>query len=144
MMFTFLVAVAVIQEGQVFTCTPIRVWDGDGPIWCAEGPHVRLSGIAAREIDGACRDYQPCPRASAEAARDALVAILGGPRGRAETGHVLVNGPRLRCVSTGPAKGNRTGAWCTLPGGQDLSCMMVRSGTVLKWRRFWGQHRCGK
>jgi endonuclease YncB( thermonuclease family) len=37
-----------LLAGAAFTCTPVRVWDGDGPIWCAEGPKVRLAGIAAR------------------------------------------------------------------------------------------------
>ena len=46
-MLTFLAA-SIVAAGQTFTCTPTHVWDGDGPIWCAEGPHVRLSGIAAR------------------------------------------------------------------------------------------------
>ena len=39
-----LLAVSVIPTGEEFTCTPTRVWDGDGPIWCAEGPRVRLAG----------------------------------------------------------------------------------------------------
>lgn len=50
MIASLLLATAVIPAGQSFQCTPTRVWDGDGPIWCAEGPHVRLSGIAAREM----------------------------------------------------------------------------------------------
>lgn len=37
-----------VAQGTSFTCTPTRVWDGDGPIWCAEGPKIRLAGIAAR------------------------------------------------------------------------------------------------
>ena len=45
---------AAVPAGQSFTCTPTAVWDGDGPIWCAEGPKVRLAGISAREIDGTC------------------------------------------------------------------------------------------
>src|SRR3546814_4713850 len=81
-----------------------------GPIWCREGAHVRLAGIAAREIDNSCRPGQPCPRASGPAARDALVRLLGGPRGQTSTGHIRVAGPTMRCVSTGEAKGNRTGA----------------------------------
>jgi len=62
----------IVSAGQSFECTPTRVWDGDGPIWCAEGPRVRLSGIAAREMDGTCSAGHPCPKATAEAARDAL------------------------------------------------------------------------
>ena len=58
-------AAAVVAAGQSFTCTPTHVWDGDGPIWCAKGPHIRISGIAAREMDGTCRTNQPCPPATA-------------------------------------------------------------------------------
>jgi hypothetical protein len=94
MLAVFLLAVAVVQGGQSFTCTPIRVWDGDGPIWCREGPRIRLAGIAAREIDGSCRTGHPCPRASGIVARDTLVRLLGGAKGRSATGHILVTGPR--------------------------------------------------
>jgi endonuclease YncB( thermonuclease family) len=53
--------VAIASRGSTFGCTPTRVWDGDGPIWCAEGPRIRLSGIAAREMDGICRPNQSLP-----------------------------------------------------------------------------------
>jgi endonuclease YncB( thermonuclease family) len=46
-----LTTAATLLSGQHFTCTPTRVWDGHGPIWCAEGPRIRLAGIAASEID---------------------------------------------------------------------------------------------
>lgn len=103
--------------------------------------HVRLAGIAAREMDGSCRQGQPCPDASALAARDALVTLLGGAKGRSNTGHTLVDGPALACVSTGNARGNRTGAWCAMPAIGDLSCAMIRTGTVLRWERY-AQGRC--
>lgn len=131
----------VVQRGVPFTCTPVRVWDGDGPIWCAEGPRVRLAGIAAREMDGSCRPSHPCPEASAEDARSALVALLGGRRGMTREGHTAVAGPRLDCLSNGGAGGGRTDAWCTLPDGRDLSCALVRSGTVERWGRHDPQGR---
>lgn len=135
-------AAAVVAAGEDFTCTPTHVWDGDGPVWCAEGPHVRIAGIAAREIDGTCRVGQPCPPASATQARDALVSLLGGPRGTSSTGHVVVRAGTMACRSEGSAGGSRTAAWCTLTSGQDLSCAMVGTGTVLRWERFWRDHRC--
>jgi endonuclease YncB( thermonuclease family) len=135
-------AASIVAAGQTFTCTPTRVWDGDGPVWSAEGPRLRISGIAAREMDETCNANQPCPDASAIAARDALVGVLGGPRGTTPTGHVIVASGPMRCVSTGSAGGSRTGAWCRLPSGADLSCAMVATGTVLKWDRYWGNHRC--
>ncbi len=132
----------IVGAGQSFECTPTRVWDGDGPIWCAEGPRVRLSGIAAREMDGTCSAGHPCPKATAEAARDALVKLVGKPSGRSREGHVLVSGPTLKCRSDGGAGGKRTAAWCVSPKSGDLSCAMVKGGWALKWTRYWKAHRC--
>lgn len=133
---------AVIAAGLLFACTPTMVYDGDGPVWCAEGPHLRIAGIAARERDGSCRPGQPCPKASAEAARAALVSLLGGSRGTARFhggtyDHIRVRAPTMRCLSTGPAKGNRTGAFCQMADRTNLSCAMLATGTVLRWDRFW-------
>ena len=138
-----LLAASIVASGQTFTCTPTHVWDGDGPVWCAEGPHLRIAGIAAREMDGTCRTNQPCPAASAIEARDALVRLMGGARGTISTGHVVVRGPRLTCRSEGGAGGNRTAAWCRLPSGADLSCAMIKTGTVLRWDRYWKGPACG-
>lgn len=135
-------AVRVVAEGLTFTCAPTAVWDGDGPIWCAEGPHVRLAGVAAREIDGSCRGSHPCPTASGVVARDRLVDFLGGPRGELRTGHIRVKAPTMRCLSNGSAGGTRTAAWCRLGNGADLNCAMVKSGVALRWSRYWRNHRC--
>jgi endonuclease YncB( thermonuclease family) len=143
MIAALLVLAAVVPAGQTFTCTPTRVWDGDGPVWCAEGPRVRLAGIAAREIDGTCRDGQPCPAADAVEARDALVGLIGVATGRSPTGHVLVTGPAMTCQSEGDGVGSRTAAWCVSPVGGDLSCAMVKGGWALKWDMYWRGHRCG-
>ena len=137
-----LAAAAVVPAGQVFACTPTRVWDGDGPVWCEEGPRIRLAGIAAREHDGSCRANQPCPDADATEARNALVRLVGAPVGTSRQGHVLVRGPVMRCVSEGPGGGSRTAAWCVSPRGGDLSCAMVRGGWALKWDRYWKGHTC--
>ena len=141
-MILALLAASIVDSGQPFTCTPTHVWDGDGPVWCAEGPHLRIAGIAAREMDGTCRTNQPCPAASAIDARDALVQLMGGARGTISTGHVVVRGPRLTCRSEGGAGGNRTAAWCRLPSGADLSCAMIKTGTVLRWDRYWKGPAC--
>jgi endonuclease YncB( thermonuclease family) len=135
-------ATPVVAAGTHFSCTPVRVWDGDGPLWCAEGPRVRLAGIAARESDGSCRRGQPCPAASAAAARDALVDLVGRRVGVSRDGHVLVSGPVLDCLSEGSGRGSRTAAWCVSPTRGDLSCAMVASRTVLIWARYWRHHRC--
>ena len=135
-------AALVMPSGESFTCTPTRVWDGDGPIWCAEGPRIRLSGIAAREMDGTCRRGHPCPSASAVEARDALVSRIGRRVGVAPEGHILVLGPAMTCRSQGSAGGSRTAAWCQSPKSGDLSCAMVKGGWALRWDRYWKNHRC--
>lgn len=144
MIFTLLMAleVAIVPAGEVFECTPVRVWDGDGPVRCSEGPRIRLSGIAAREIDGTCRQNQPCPEAAGIEARDGLVRLVGRSTGTTSEGHILVEGPTMRCLSDGSGGGNRTGAWCVSPIGGDLSCAMVASGYALKWDRYWKDHSC--
>jgi endonuclease YncB( thermonuclease family) len=120
---------ATIPAGTPFSCTPTGVYDGDGPIYCAEGVTVRLAGIAAREMNGRCRSNQPCPAASATAARDHLRALVE-------------QSPRLACISAGDGRYGRTAAWCGSQSAGDLSCRMVESGLALRWARYWGEHRC--
>lgn len=132
----------VVPAGRTFLCTPIAVWDGDGPIWCAEGPKVRIAGVAAREIDGTCRPTHPCPSVDGIDARDRLVRILGGPKGTRAEGHIIVRSETLTCVSDGSAGGSRTAAWCKSIEFGDLSCATVAAGGVLRWTRYWRDHRC--
>lgn len=142
MFFTLALLATIVPDGKVFKCTPTRVWDGDGPVWCAEGPRLRLSGIASREMDGTCRDNQPCPSVAADKARDALVALVGVRTGVSAQGHVLVRGPTMTCISEGSGVGSRTAAWCVSPIGGDVSCAMVKGGWALKWNKYWRGHRC--
>lgn len=137
-----LAVLAVVASGTSFTCTPTRVWDGDGPIACAEGPKIRLAGIAAREIDGTCKRAHPCPRAGGVNARDHLVKLLGGAAGSTQTGHVVVRGPALRCRSEGSGKRERTAAWCRTASGINLNCAMVASGYALRWATYDRRDRC--
>lgn len=111
MIFTLLLAASIVPPGQAFDCTPTAVWDGDGPIWCAEGPHIRLSGIATREMDGTCRPGHPCPAADPITSRDHLVGLLGNRGGVRPTGHVIVVGPVMRCMSAGSAGGKSHGCF---------------------------------
>ena len=142
MLGIILFAAAVVPSGGTFLCTPTAVWDGDGPIWCAEGPKVRLVDIAARETDGSCNPNQPCPLAGAEDARDALVDLLGGAKGRRLDGHIMVQGPVLLCTSDGAAGGARTAARCFSSSVGDLSCAMLKTGTVLRWASYDRADRC--
>ena len=134
--------VPIIAAGISFTCTPTRVWDGDGPIWCAEGPRIRLAGIAAREMDETCSLGQPCPSVSGKAARDYLANLVGEITGTSQEGHVTVSGPALSCVSEGGARGSRTAAWCFSPTKGDLSCAMIADGSALRWDKYWHSHVC--
>ena len=141
LLLAFLLA-SVVPSGDSFNCTPIRVWDGDGPIWCKEGPRIRLSGISTREIDESCKPNHPCPKASGSSARNHLAGLIGSVTGKASEGHLLVKGPVLRCRSVGNGKGSRTAAWCVSPKSGDLSCRMVRDGFALRWAKYWKDHRC--
>lgn len=137
--------VPVRLAGETFACTPTRVWDGDGPIWCAEGPRIRLAGIAAREVkrtngrivDAGCKGGHPCSTSDGVAARDHLVTLVGRATGEAATGHVLVRGEVLTCESVGSGKGVRTAAWCRNGSSGDLSRAMVRDGFAERWERYW-------
>lgn len=142
MSLLLLLTAVIVPAGETFACTPTAVWDGDGPVWCAEVPRLRLSGIAARELDGSCSNGHPCPAFDPIKARDALVGLVGRPTGVGRHGHVLVDGPTMRCLSTGSAGGNRTGAWCVSPVGGDISCAMVRGGWAARWDRYWKDYQC--
>ena len=126
---SLLLAVTVVTAGEEYTCTPTRVRDGNGSVWCAEGPRIRrLAGIATRELDDSCRSNQPCPTASGAEARDALVTLIGTPTGRSLEGLVLVTGPAMRCVSLGDGVGTRTATWYLSTLAGDVSCAMVKGG----------------
>ena len=120
------------DNGSKFTCTVVSVTDGD-TFRCREQDstgraiRVRLSGVAARETDGSCSPGHPCPTASADAATAELQRLA-----HAET---------LTCRAVGETYG-RVAGFCATAEGTDLSCAMVESGTVLKWRKYWGLHRC--
>ncbi len=121
-----------LAAAAALICTPIAVWDGDGPVWCEEGPKIRLAGIAAREMDETCKAHHPCPDASGIEARDALVRLLGGAKGRWKTGHVVVSAQPMRCQQIGRSY-DRVVATCRLADGRDLSSAMLRTGTVARW-----------
>lgn len=140
--YTSTASAPVVAAGSTFTCTPSAVWDGDGPVWCAEGPKIRIAGVAAREMDGSCRPNHPCPKVSATDARDRLVRLFGGPRGTLPTGHVRVRSAPMQCVSDGSAGHDRTAAWCTSPAFGDLSCAVVKAGGANRWPPYWRNHRC--
>ena len=137
-----LIILAIIAAGATFKCTPAAVWDGDGSIWCAEGPKVRIAGVAAREMDDTCKINHPCLTVSGKVARDRLVSLLGGGKGMLPTGHVKVRSAPLTCLSDGSAGGSRTAAWCHSEAVGDLSCAVVQAGGAVRWPRYWRKHKC--
>ena len=112
--------------GQQFACTVQDVYDGDGPINCAETDasgkqvRVRLRGIEAREADNSCRYENLCPEASGQQAREQLQRLAVG---------------RLQCTSFGPSYSN-VDASCRNPQGADISCEMLRSGAAVRWPQY--------
>jgi endonuclease YncB( thermonuclease family) len=118
--------------GDQFACTVASITDGD-TLRCRESEEtggairVRVSGIAAREADNTCSPGHPCPAASADVATAQL--------------RLLASGEVLSCLQVGSSYGRRA-AFCRTGSGLDLSCAMIESGTVARWDRHWGNHRC--
>lgn len=112
--------------GREFPCTVESVYDGDGPINCAEVDaegkqvRVRVKGIEARDSDNTCRLADRCPSASGAEAKAALTRLAVG---------------RIECVSHGPSY-NRVDAFCVNAQGQDVSCEMLRTGTAVRWAEY--------
>jgi endonuclease YncB( thermonuclease family) len=111
--------------GKQFPCTVLSVYDGDGPINCAETDAagkpvtVRLRGIEAREADNSCQ-ADVCPNATGAEAKAQLTRLAVG---------------RLQCESFGPSY-NRVDAACRTATGVDISCEMIRSGTATRWAQY--------
>jgi endonuclease YncB( thermonuclease family) len=120
-------AVVDTAAGKQFSCTVQSVYDGDGPINCAEFDtegkpvRVRLRGIEARDADNGCQLPDPlCPTASGAQAKAALTRIAVG---------------RLQCTSFGPSY-DRVDSSCVAPDGTDLSCELIRTGMAVRWPQY--------
>lgn len=111
--------------GSRFNCTVLSVYDGDGPINCAEVDgdgkqvSVRLRGIEAREPDNSCQT-DLCPRLSGEDAKAMLTRLAVG---------------QIQCTSFGPSY-NRVDASCITSTGTDISCELIRSGAAVRWPEY--------
>lgn len=133
-MISFILAAAL--SGSAFTCTVTRVHDGDGPLWCAEGPKIRIAGIQAPDFESAT----PCREGRAGYVCDDRAA-----RASQRTVSALVLGKRLTCISLEPSY-SRIVARCRLPDGRDLSCAVLAAGAATRWDRYWRRYRmpaCG-
>lgn len=114
------------SAGKTFPCTVVSVYDGDGPINCAEVDlkgqqvRVRVRGIEARDADNTCSSPDLCPAATGEQGKDALTKLAVG---------------RLTCVSHGPSY-SRVNAGCRTASGADLACEMLKTGTAVRWPAY--------
>lgn len=114
-------SVSSAPASATLRCVVTGVHDGDGPIYCASGEKIRLTAIAARELDETCNPGHPCPSASGASARDELRS--------------LALGQTLSCEATGTSYGRIT-AWCWRADGAELNCAMLRSGKASYWAKF--------
>lgn len=116
--------------GRQFPCTVLSVYDGDGPINCAEidgegqQVRVRLRGIDAREPDNSCQ-VETCPAMSGQEAKAILTGLAVG---------------RLQCTSFGPSY-NRVDSSCLNSAGVDISCEMIRTGAAVRWPQYDREQR---
>lgn len=129
----FLLFAAAAAAPAAFPCTVIRVHDGDGPLWCRQGPKVRIAGVQAPDFESAspCRtgraDYV-CSDAKARASRRIVEA--------------LVLNKTLRCQPVDRSY-SRVVARCTLPDGRSLSCATIAAGAAVRWDRYWRRYKMG-
>lgn len=117
-----------------FTCEVVRVYDGDGPLWCRSGEKVRVAGIQSPDLTSAepCRQHRPgyvCDdRRSGAAQRIAERLTLG---------------KRLNCQPVGRSY-RRVVARCRLPDGRSLSCALIAAGAADLWRAYWRRYKMGR
>ena len=131
---------AAAAAGQSFSCTPTQIVDANAPILCADGQKVRLAGIAARPIEGACAAGEACPEKSGEAARDRLALALGGATATLPNGRIAVAGAPMQCTLVAKSSAYTLAA-CSA-GKTDLGCMMVYEGYAVSRADLGGARRC--
>jgi endonuclease YncB( thermonuclease family) len=124
----------IIVSPPAFVCTVTRVHDGDGPLWCAEGPKVRIAGVQAPDF----RSAEPCRKR-----RAGYVCSDRAARASQRTVSALVLRRRLSCQALEPSY-SRIVARCRLPDGRDLSCAVIAAGAAMRWGRYWRRYGMGE
>lgn len=136
--------IPLILQAAAFVCTPVAIWDSDGHLWCAEGPRIRIAGVAGRELDGSCRSNQPCPALDPLTARLRVIRAIGGRvTGTMPTKHLRIVAPAMRCVGYEMSH-TRVVASCTLASGADLRCSLLKAGAVVEWASYSRRYRLGR
>lgn len=98
----------------IFLCTVAAAGIYDGDTWrCTDGTRVRLAAVDAPEMRR-CPHTRRCVPGDPHKAKAALSALIAGKT--------------LRCEKTGRSY-DRVTAFCSV-GGRDVSCAMLRTGTV--------------
>ena len=117
-----------------FSCTVIRIHDGDGPLWCGNGIKIRVAGIQAPDFEDAepCRQHRAAYRCDDDAAARSQRIV-----------ERLTLGRTLACQPVGESYA-RVVARCTLPDGRSLSCAIVAAGAATRWVSYWRRYRMGE
>lgn len=90
----------------------------DGDTFRIGKTSIRLAGIDANELDGAC--HNSCASMGATASRD----LLAG----------MILHRKVECRPSGTSY-RRVVAWCSIDG-VDLSCAQVSAGAALRWAAY--------
>jgi endonuclease YncB( thermonuclease family) len=116
-----------------FVCQVVKVHDGDGPLWCANGRKVRVAGVQAPDWE----DAAPCRQKKAGyVCDDAKAAVSQRIAAR------LVLGKALDCRPV-DRSWKRTVARCTLPDNRSLSCALIAAGAATRWDSYWRRYKMG-
>lgn len=119
-----------------FVCAVVRVHDGDGPLWCANGIKVRIAGVQAPDYE----DAAPCRRD--DASRANYTCDNGAADRSRQIVERLVLHRSFNCQPMGQSYA-RVVARCTLPDGRSLSCAVIAAGAAVRWDRYWRQYGMG-
>lgn len=112
------------DSADTFACAAPFHHDGDAIRCGGAGRSMRLYGIDAPEMPGACRPGRQCTPGDPYAARDHLRSLTAGHE--------------VRCRQIDTDRYNRQILQC-FAGGADLSCQMVRDGFAVE---RYGRLRC--
>lgn len=116
-----------------FVCQVVKVHDGDGPLWCANGRKVRVAGVQAPDYE----NTEPCRRRKVGyVCDDRRAAASQRIAARLTLGEALACQPVDRSYS-------RVVARCTLPDGRSLSCALIAAGAATRWASYWARYRMG-
>ncbi len=126
-----LALVAAATSPAPFPCTVVKVHDGDGPLWCREGPKVRIAGVQAPDFESA----SPCRTKRAN-------YVCSNTKARASQRIVerLTLGRTMSCLPVDKSY-SRVVARCTLPDGRSLTCATLAAGAAVRWDQYWRKYR---